>query len=79
MTVWAVAAVAPVLTGIALVDAPAAPVEVVDGWFWAFSSSRGNSNRPRNKEVVVVAGLVVVFCFCPDWDMVECEDSVDEL
>ena len=68
--------VAPGLTVLAAVESPEAPAEVVFGWFWAFSSSRGSSSRPRNKEVVVVlvwavVVCLVVFCFCPDRDMVE--------
>ena len=49
--------------------------EIVFTWFEKGLTSRGSSNRPRNKDVVVVVALVVVFCVVVDWDMVESQYS----
>ena len=68
-------AVAPAFAVLTVVESPEASAEVVFGWFRFSKSSRGHSNRPRNKDVVVVVALVVVFCVVVDWDMVESQYS----
>ena len=68
-------AVFPLFAGVAGVESSEASDEVWFGWFKFSSSSRGSSNRPRNKDVVVVVGLVVVFSVAVDWDMVESQNS----
>ena len=74
----AVGAVLSVSPGFA-VDAPVKPSkaskESVLAWFEENLTSRGSSNRPRNKDVVVDVGLVDVFGVVVDWDMVISQNS----
>ena len=62
--------VLPAVAVVAVFEGSGAPAEVTFGWFCFSNSSRGSSNRPRNKEVVVDVGLVVVSGVGEDWYMV---------
>ena len=70
-------AVLPLFAVLTVGESSEASAEVPFGWFCFSSSSSGNSNRPRNKDVVVVLvwAVVGVFsgveCVVVDWDMVE--------
>ena len=67
----AVVAVEPRFAVVTVFEPSEAPTEVVLGWFAAFSSSSGCSNRPRSKDMVMDRMTVVVCSLCVDFNMVE--------
>ena len=67
--------VAPLFAVLTVVEPSETSDEVVFGWFEESFTTSGSSNRPRNKDVVVVVALVSVFCVVVDWDMVESQHS----
>ena len=68
-------AVVTVLPGFAigtLVEASETSTEVSFGWFCLLKSSSGCSNRPRSKDMIVMALAVVVCGLTVDIDVVKC-------